>query len=103
MSFITTYILCKNEGTPKIKALVTMIGQQQLWQEVAKKKNDFAPNYRKLTLLRPEERYRGSPTCAVFTTYHTVDVYRYKTIESIWIYFVTFTHVFSYRFYQYYL
>ena len=34
---------------------------------------------------------------------YTVDFYRYKTIESIWIYFVTFTHVFSYRFYRYYL
>ena len=34
---------------------------------------------------------------------HTVDVYRYKTIESIGNSFVTFTKGISYRFYRYYL
>ena len=33
----------------------------------------------------------------------TVDVYRYKTIESIWNSFVTCPKGISYRFYQYYL
>ena len=35
--------------------------------------------------------------------YYTVDVYRYKTIESIGNSFVTFPKGISYRFYQYYL
>ena len=34
---------------------------------------------------------------------YTVDVYRYKTIESIWNSFVTLTKGISYRFYRYYL
>ena len=34
---------------------------------------------------------------------YTVDVYRYKTIESIGNSFVTFPKGISYRFYQYYL
>ena len=34
---------------------------------------------------------------------YTVDVYRYKTIESIGNSFVTFTKGISYRFYRYYL
>ena len=40
---------------------------------------------------------------SLFKTLYTVDVYRYKTIESIWNSFVAFTKGISYRFYWYYL
>ena len=81
-------VLCYNTTVSKFKGIyfITKLYLAQKFTSWQKEKYPFIKNH--------EYLYQES---------YTVDVYRYKTLESIGNSFVTFPKGISYRFYQYYL